>query len=178
MAAVLGLDFEAVKEVALEAAADGEVVQAANDNDPGQVVVSGHKAAVERACEIAKAKGAKRAVLLPVSAPFHCVLMEPAAKVMAEALETVEILAPTVPLVANVRAAAVTDPALIRSLLVEQVTGSVRWRESVGYMAQNGVTEIFEVGAGKALSGMIRRIEKSIACSAVGTPDDIAKLKG
>jgi [acyl-carrier-protein] S-malonyltransferase len=178
MAAVLGLDFEAVKEVALEAAADGEVVQAANDNDPGQVVVSGHKAAVERACEIAKAKGAKRAVLLPVSAPFHCVLMEPAAKVMAEALETVEILAPTVPLVANVRAAAVTDPALIRSLLVEQVTGSVRWRESVGYMAQNSVTEIFEVGAGKALSGMIRRIEKSIACSAVGTPDDIAKLKG
>jgi [acyl-carrier-protein] S-malonyltransferase len=178
MAAVLGLDFEAVKEVALEAAADGEVVQAANDNDPGQVVVSGHKAAVERACEIAKAKGAKRAVLLPVSAPFHCVLMEPAAKVMAEALETVEILTPTVPLVANVRAAAVTDPALIRSLLVEQVTGSVRWRESVGYMAQNGVTEIFEVGAGKALSGMIRRIEKSIACSAVGTPDDIAKLKG
>jgi [acyl-carrier-protein] S-malonyltransferase len=178
MAAVLGLDFEAVKEVAFEAAADGEVVQAANDNDPGQVVVSGHKAAVERACEIAKAKGAKRAVLLPVSAPFHCVLMEPAAKVMAEALETVEILTPTVPLVANVRAAAVTDPALIRSLLVEQVTGSVRWRESVGYMAQNGVTEIFEVGAGKALSGMIRRIEKSIACSAVGTPDDIAKLKG
>lgn len=178
MAAVLGLDFEAVKEVALEAAVGGEVVQAANDNDPGQVVVSGHKAAVERACEIAKSKGAKRAVLLPVSAPFHCILMEPAAKVMAEALESVEILTPTVPLVANVRAAAVTDPALIRSLLVEQVTGSVRWRESVGYMAQNGVTEIFEVGAGKALSGMIRRIEKSIACSAVGTPDDIAKLKG
>ena len=178
MAALLGLDFETVQTVALEAAADGEVVQAANDNDPGQVVVSGHKAAVERACDIAKDKGAKRAVLLPVSAPFHCALMEPAAKVMADALETVEILAPSVPLVANVRAEAVTDPATIRALLVEQVTGSVRWRESVGYMAAHGVTEIFEVGAGKALSGMIRRIERSIACSAVGTPDDIAKLKG
>lgn len=177
MAALLGLDFETVKEVAIEAAAEGEVVQAANDNDPGQVVVSGHKAAVERACEIAKAKGAKRAVLLPVSAPFHCALMAPAAKVMAEALETVEILAPAVPLVANVRADAVTDPTEIRALLVEQVTGSVRWRESVGYMAANGVTDIFEVGAGKALSGMIRRIERSIVCSAVGTPADIEKLK-
>jgi len=177
MAALLGLDFDTVKEVALEAAAEGEVVQAANDNDPGQVVVSGHKAAVERACDIAKAKGAKRAVLLPVSAPFHCVLMEPAAKVMAEALETVEILTPRVPLVANVRAAAVTNPTEIRSLLVEQVMGSVRWRESVGYMAANGVTEVFEVGAGKALSGMIRRIDKSIACRAVGTPTDIEKLK-
>jgi [acyl-carrier-protein] S-malonyltransferase len=177
MAALLGLDFGTVKEVALEAAAEGEVVQAANDNDPGQVVVSGHKAAVERACEIAKARGAKRAVLLPVSAPFHCVLMEPAAKVMAEALEVVEILTPSVPLVANVRAAAVTDPTEIRALLVEQVMGSVRWRESVGYMAANGVTEVFEVGAGKALSGMIRRIDKSIVCSAVGTPADIEKLK-
>jgi [acyl-carrier-protein] S-malonyltransferase len=177
MAALLGLDFDTVKEVALEAAAEGEVVQAANDNDPGQVVVSGHKAAVERACEIAKAKGAKRAVLLPVSAPFHCVLMEPAAKVMAEALEAVQILTPSVPLVANVRASAVTDPDEIRALLVEQVMGSVRWRESVGYMAANGVTEIFEVGAGKALSGMIRRIDKSIACSAVGAPADIEKLK-
>jgi [acyl-carrier-protein] S-malonyltransferase len=178
MAAVLGLDFETVKDIADEAASDGEVVQAANDNDPGQVVVSGHKAAVERACELAKARGAKRAVLLPVSAPFHCSLMEPAAKAMAQALDDVDILVPTVPLVANVRAAAVSDPATIRSLLVEQVTGSVRWRESVGFMAENGVTEIFEVGAGKALSGMIRRIEKSIVCNAVGTPDDIAKLKG
>jgi [acyl-carrier-protein] S-malonyltransferase len=178
MAAVLGLDFETVKDIADEAASDGEVVQAANDNDPGQVVVSGHKAAVERACELAKARGAKRAVLLPVSAPFHCSLMEPAAKAMAQALDDVDILVPTVPLVANVRAAAVSDPATIRSLLVEQVTGSVRWRESVGFMAANGVTEIFEVGAGKALSGMIRRIEKSIVCNAVGTPDDIAKLKG
>ncbi len=177
MAALLGLDFEAVKEVA-EDAAQGQVCQAANDNDPGQVVVSGHKEAVERAVELAKEKGAKRAVLLPVSAPFHCALMAPAADVMAEALDDVEITAPAVPLVANVRAAAVTDPALIRALLVEQVTGSVRWRESVGYMAAQGVTEIWEIGAGKALSGMVRRIEKSIACSAVGTPDDIVKLKG
>lgn len=177
MAALLGLDFGAVKEVA-EDAAQGQVCQAANDNDPGQVVVSGHKEAVERAVELAKEKGAKRAVLLPVSAPFHCALMAPAADVMAEALDDVEITAPAVPLVANVRAAAVTDPALIRALLVEQVTGSVRWRESVGYMAAQGVTEIWEIGAGKALSGMVRRIEKSIACSAVGTPDDIAKLKG
>lgn len=178
MAALLGLDFETVRAVAAEAAADGEVVQAANDNDPGQVVVSGHKAAVERACEIAKEKGAKRAVLLPVSAPFHCALMEPAAKVMAEALDDVEINAPAVPLIANVEAAAVSDPATIRSLLVEQVTGSVRWRESVGYMGENGVTEIWEIGAGKALSGMVRRINRDIACSAVGTPEDIAKLKG
>lgn len=175
MAALLGLDFATVTEVAKEAA-QGEVCQAANDNDPGQVVVSGHKAAVERAVEIAKEKGAKRAVLLPVSAPFHCALMGPAADVMAEALDDVEINAPVVPLVANVRASAVTDPTLIRALLVEQVTGSVRWRESVAYMAAEGVTEIWEIGAGKALSGMVRRIEKSIACSAIGTPDDIAKL--
>ncbi|MBW6417727.1 ACP S-malonyltransferase [Celeribacter sp. PS-C1] len=177
MAALLGLDFATVKDVA-EEAAQGEVCQAANDNDPGQVVVSGHKDAVERAVEIAKEKGAKRAVLLPVSAPFHCALMAPAAEVMAEALDDVEIVAPAVPLVANVRASAVTDPALIRALLVEQVTGSVRWRESVAYMAAEGVTEMWEIGAGKALSGMVRRIEKSIACSAVGTPEDIAKLKG
>ncbi|MEM5468575.1 ACP S-malonyltransferase [Celeribacter marinus] len=177
MAALLGLDFATVQEVAAEAAAEGEVVQAANDNDPGQVVVSGHKAAVERACEIAKARGAKRAVLLPVSAPFHCALMEPAAQVMAQALDDVEILAPCVPLIANVEAAAVTDPALIRSLLVKQVTGSVRWRESVAYMGAQGVTEIWEIGAGKALSGMVRRIDRDIACTAIGTPDDIAKLK-
>ncbi|WP_417272610.1 ACP S-malonyltransferase [Celeribacter halophilus] len=177
MAALLGLDFATVTEVAKEAA-QGQVCQAANDNDPGQVVVSGHKEAVERAVEIAKARGAKRAVILPVSAPFHCALMAPAADVMAEALDDVEITAPVVPLVANVRASAVTDPALIRSLLVEQVTGSVRWRESVGFMAEQGVTEIWEIGAGKALSGMVRRIERSIACTAIGTPDDIAKLKG
>ncbi len=175
MAALLGLDFETAQAVAAEAA-QGEVCQAANDNDPGQVVVSGHKAAVERAVDLAKEKGAKRAVLLPVSAPFHCSLMEPAAAKMAEALGDVDIQRPAVPVVANVRADAVSDPSLIRSLLVEQVTGSVRWRESVGYMAAQGVTEIWEIGAGKALSGMIRRIDRSIACSPVGTPDDIAKL--
>ncbi|MBY6165795.1 ACP S-malonyltransferase [Pseudooceanicola nitratireducens] len=172
MAALLGLDFEAATAVA-EEAAQGEVCQAANDNDPGQVVVSGHKAAVERAVEIAKEKGAKRAVLLPVSAPFHCALMTPAADVMAKALEKVEMKAPAVPLVANVRAEAVTDAATIRALLVEQVTGSVRWRESVGYMAAQGVTEVWEIGAGKALAGMIRRIERSITCRAVGTPEDV-----
>ncbi len=172
MAALLGLDVEAATAVA-EEAAQGEVCQAANDNDPGQVVVSGHKAAVERAVEIAKEKGAKRAVLLPVSAPFHCALMAPAADVMAEALEKVEMKAPAVPLVANVRAEAVTDAATIRALLVEQVTGSVRWRESVGYMAAQGVTEVWEIGAGKALAGMIRRIERSITCRAVGTPEDV-----
>lgn len=177
MAALLGLDFETVKAIANEAAVDGAVVQAANDNDPGQVVVSGHKAAVEKACEIAKERGAKRAVILPVSAPFHCALMEPAAQVMAEALGQVDIKSPVVPLIANVRAMPVSDPATIRSLLVEQVTGSVRWRESVAYMSGEGVTEIWEIGAGKALSGMVRRIDRSIACSAVGTPEDIAKLK-
>ena len=176
MAALLGLDFEAAKAVASEAA-EGEVCQAANDNDPGQVVVSGHLGAVERALVIAKEKGAKRAVMLPVSAPFHCALMEPAARVMSEALNAVTINAPAVPVVANVRAEAVSDPDLIRKLLIEQVTGSVRWRESVGYMAAQGVDTIWEVGAGKALAGMIRRIERSITCSAVGTPEDIAKLE-
>ena len=173
MAALLGLDFEAAQAVA-EEAAQGEVCQAANDNDPSQVVVSGHKAAVERAVEIAKEKGAKRAVLLPVSAPFHCALMQPAAEVMAEALAGVEIAAPKVPVVANVRAAAVSDPDEIRALLVEQVTGSVRWRESVGFMARQGVGEVWEIGAGKALSGMIRRIAREIECRAVGTPEDVA----
>jgi [acyl-carrier-protein] S-malonyltransferase len=172
MAAVLGLDFEAVQAVAQEAA-QGEVCQAANDNDPAQVVVSGHKAAVERAIEIAKAKGAKRALLLPVSAPFHCSLMAPAAEIMARALENVKINQPAVPLVANVIAHAVTDPAEIRSLLVKQVTGSVRWRESVMYLAAQGVTEVYEIGAGKALSGMIKRIDREIATSAVGTPDNV-----
>ncbi|WP_457648915.1 ACP S-malonyltransferase [Profundibacter sp.] len=174
MAALLGLDFATVQEVAAEAA-QGEVCQAANDNDPGQVVVSGHKAAVERACEIAKERGARRAVLLPVSAPFHCALMQPAADVMAQALADVTINTPAVPLVANVRAEAVTDPDVIRALLVEQVTGSVRWRESVAYMAGEGVAEIWEIGAGKALCGMIRRIDKSVATAAVGTPEDVAK---
>lgn len=172
MAALLGLDFEAAQSVA-EEAAQGEVCQAANDNDPSQVVVSGHKDAVERALVIAKEKGAKRALLLPVSAPFHCALMAPAADVMAGALADVQIATPAVPLVANVAAAAVSDPDEIRKLLVEQVTGSVRWRESVGYMAVQGVTETYEIGAGKALTGMIRRIDKSLATNAVGTPDDV-----
>jgi len=172
MAALLGLDFAAAQDVAREAA-QGQVCQAANDNDPGQVVVSGHRAAVERAVEIAKSKGAKRAVILPVSAPFHCALMQPAAEVMRAALAAVTINAPVVPLVANVRAEAVTDPDLIRALLVEQVTGSVRWRESVLWMADAGVTECWEVGAGKALSGMIRRIVRELECRAISTSDDV-----
>lgn len=173
MAALLGLDFEAATAVA-EEAAQGQVCQAANDNDPSQVVVSGHKEAVERALTIAKEKGAKRALLLPVSAPFHCALMKPAADVMAEALDDVQINAPAVPVVANVCAAAISDPAMIRALLVEQVTGSVRWRESVLWMADQGVTEAWEIGAGKALSGMIKRISKDVATNNVGTPDDVA----
>ena len=178
MAALLGLDFETVKAVAAEAAAEGEVVQAANDNGPTQVVVSGHKAAVERAAEIAKEKGAKRAVMLPVSAPFHCALMQPAADVMAEALAGVEIKAPAVPLIANVRADAVTDPDTIRQLLVEQVTGSVRWRESVQAMAAKGVTEFWEIGAGKALSGMIRKIDRALVSKQVGTDADVKAVTG
>lgn len=172
MAALLGLDFETVKDIAAEAAAEGEVVQAANDNDPTQVVVSGHKAAVERAAEIAKSRGARRAVMLPVSAPFHCALMQPAADVMAEALAAVDVKTPAVPLIANVRADVVTDPAEIRALLVEQVTGSVRWRESIQVMAAKGVTEFWEIGAGKALSGMIRKIDRNLTSRQVGTPDD------
>jgi [acyl-carrier-protein] S-malonyltransferase len=172
MAALLGLDFDTARAVA-EEAAQGQVCQAANDNDPAQVVVSGHKAAVERAVEIARAKGAKRAVILPVSAPFHCALMQPAAEVMRAALAEVTLNTPAVPLVANVRAEAVTEPDLIRALLVEQVTGSVRWRESVLWMAGAGVTEAWEVGAGKALSGMIRRIVREMECRAIGTPEDV-----
>jgi [acyl-carrier-protein] S-malonyltransferase len=175
MAALLGLDFEQARAVA-EEAARGEVCEAANDNDPGQVVVSGHKAAVERALDIAKAKGAKRAILLPVSAPFHCSLMAPAADVMAEALDGVTIHAPAVPLVANVLADVVSDPAEIRKLLVAQVTGSVRWRESVGFMAAQGVTDVYEIGAGKALSGMVKRINRDLAATAVGSPEDVVAM--
>ena len=177
MAALLGLDFEAAVAVATEAA-QGEVCQAANDNDPAQVVVSGHKAAVERAVEIAKAKGAKRALLLPVSAPFHCALMQPAARVMAEALAAVVIETPVVPVVVNVRAEAVTEPDRIRDLLVAQVTGSVRWRESVLWMEGAGVTEFWEIGAGKALSGMVKRIASGAVTRAVGTPEDVSAAKG
>jgi [acyl-carrier-protein] S-malonyltransferase len=178
MAALLGLDLAAATEVAAEAATGGEVCQAANDNDPGQVVISGHKAAIERAVDLAKTRGAKRAVLLPVSAPFHCALMQPAADVMADALGHVDIRALQVPLVANVRAEAVSDPDTIRALLVDQVTGMVRWRESVEWMIGQGVTDFVEVGAGKALIGMIRRIDRTAAAMAIGTPDDIAALKG
>ena len=174
MAAILGMDFAAVTALA-EAAAQGDVCQAANDNDPGQVVVSGHRAAVERALDLAKEAGAKRAVLLPVSAPFHCALMQPAAERMALALAEVDIAAPALPLVSNVLASAVSDPAMIRSLLVEQVTGAVRWRESVMYLASEGVTEVWEIGAGKALSGMIRRIDRALTCQAIGSPENIAK---
>ena len=176
MAALLGLDFETATAVAAEAA-QGEVCQAANDNDPAQVVVSGHKAAVERAVEIARVRGAKRALLLPVSAPFHCALMQPAARVMAEALAAVPIARPSLPVVVNVRAEAVTEPDRILDLLIAQVTGSVRWRESVLWMEKAGVIEFWEIGAGKALSGMIKRTAANATTRAIGTPEDIAALK-
>lgn len=175
MAALLGLDYDAAAEVAAEAA-QGEVCTAANDNGGGQVVVSGARAAVERAIEIAKTKGAKRSMLLPVSAPFHCALMQPAADEMAEALASVELKTPVVPLVANVTASRVADPATIRQLLVEQVTGMVRWRESVLYMEAQGVTSFVEIGAGKALSGMVKRIAKEPEILAVGTPADVEAI--
>ena len=175
MAAILGLSYEQVTQIAQEAA-QGQICQAANDNDPSQVVVSGHKEAVERAADLAKAAGAKRAMLLPVSAPFHCALMAPAAERMQVALSDVAMSAPTVPLIANVRADAISDPALIKELLVEQVTGSVRWRESVLRMGEIGITAAYEVGAGKALSGMIKRINRDITAYPAGTPEDIAKL--
>lgn len=175
MAALLGMDFATAAEVAAEAA-QGEVCQAANDNDPSQVVISGHKAAVERAVTLAKERGAKRAMLLPVSAPFHCALMQPAAEAMAEALGTVTFHPPVVPVVANVRAEAVKDPDQLRKLLIEQVTGSVRWRESVLWMAAQGVTEFWEIGAGKALSGMVKRIARDSSTRAFGSPEDVAAL--
>jgi len=171
MAALLGLDLATAAEVAAEAA-QGEVCAAANDNDPAQVVVSGHAAAVARAVEIARARGAKRAVMLPVSAPFHCALMQPAAEAMAAALADVAIRAPRVPVVSNVAAEGVTDPNRIRALLVAQVTGAVRWRESIAWMGAQGVTEFCEIGAGKALSGMVRRILPEAATRAVATPED------
>ena len=177
MAAILGLDFDTVADLASDAA-EGDVCQAANDNDPAQVVISGHAAAVERAVELAKARGAKRAVMLPVSAPFHCALMQPAADAMAGALASVTLNAPVVPLVGNVMAGPSNDPALIRDNLITQVTGRVRWRESVMWMAQNDVTEAWEVGAGKALSGMVKRIAREMETKAIGTAADIAALKG
>lgn len=172
MAALLGAEYEQAKEIAAEAA-QGDVCEAANDNAPGQVVVSGHKAAVERAMKIAAEKGIKRAVLLPVSAPFHCALMQPAADAMADALAGVSMVAPKVPLVANVLAAKVTDPAQIRDLLVAQVTGTVRWREGVLYMKEQGVSTLVELGAGKVLGGLAKRIDKEMTGTSVGTPADI-----
>jgi [acyl-carrier-protein] S-malonyltransferase len=172
MAALLGLDYEQAAEVAAEAA-QGEVCEAANDNAPGQVVVSGHKAAVERALDIAKAKGAKRAVLLPVSAPFHCALMKPAADAMTEALAQVTMHAPAVPLIANVTAGPLTDPAQIRASLVAQVTGTVRWRECMAAMAASGVTLFVEIGAGKVLAGLVKRNVEGATGISIGTPDDI-----
>ena len=176
MAALLGLDEAAAQEVARQAA-QGEVCDVANDNGGGQVVVSGHKAAVERAVDIARGRGAKRAVMLTVSAPFHCALMSPAADAMREALAKVSIRPPAVPVVANVEAAPVTEPDAIRDALVRQVTGTVRWRESVARMASDGVDAFYEVGAGKVLTGLVKRIAAGASAFAVGGPEDVAAFK-
>ncbi|KQZ01287.1 ACP S-malonyltransferase [Pseudolabrys sp. Root1462] len=176
MAALIGLDFDAAAAVAAEAA-QGQVCQAANDNGGGQVVVSGDKAAVERAVDIAKGKGAKRAMLLQVSAPFHCALMQPAADVMADALSKVQVNRPAVPVVANVAASPLSEPGDIVKSLVAQVTGTVRWRECVAYMASQGVTKFYEVGAGKVLAGLNKRIAEGATTTSIGTPDDVAAFK-
>lgn len=176
MAALMGLDLETAREIAAEATRDsydGAVCVAANDNAPGQVVISGSRSAVVRATEIAALRGAKRSVMLPVSGPFHCPLMAPVADVMARALAGVDILPPSLPLVANVTASEVRDPAEIRSLLVRQVTGMVRWRESILYMKRQGIRELVEIGSGKVLSGLARRIDRELTGIAVGTPADI-----
>lgn len=177
MAALLGVGMDVAQKVA-EAAAQGDVCQVANDNDPTQVVLSGHKRAIDRVAEVGKPLGVRRAMPLPVSAPFHCALMQPAADAMAEALAKVEIKAPAVPVIANVLAAPISDPEEIRKRLVEQVTGTVRWRETVQYMAANGITEVYEIGAGKVLAGLVGRIEKGIKTASVGTPDDVAAQAG
>jgi [acyl-carrier-protein] S-malonyltransferase len=176
MAALLGLSFEDAVAAAAEAA-QGEVCQAANDNGGGQVVVSGNKAAVERAVEIAKAKGARRAMLLPVSAPFHCALMKPAADAMAEAFARTDVKPPVVPVVANVLAKPIDDPQDIVRCLIEQVTGTVRWRECAAFMAGAGVTTFYEVGAGKVLTGLLKRIAEGATGTAIGTPEDVAVFK-
>ena len=175
MAAILGLEIEAVREIA-ESAGQGDVCAAANDNAPGQVVVSGTRAAVERAIDIARARGARRAMMLPVSAPFHCALMAPAAVAMADALAAMDIEKPAVPIIVNVLAEPLEDPAQIRQRLVEQVTGAVRWRESVEWMAGHGVMRLVEIGAGKVLSGLARRISPELTGMPAGTPDDIARV--
>lgn len=171
MAALLGLDLPVARDVASEAASGSEICEAANDNAPGQVVVSGHKAAVERAVEIAKGRGARRAMMLTVSAPFHCALMQPAAEAMAEALLGARIAAPAIPVVTNVEAAPTSDPQEIRRLLVAQVTGMVRWRESMAWLAANGVTRLYEVGSGKVLSGLAKRIAPELVATPVGDPE-------
>jgi [acyl-carrier-protein] S-malonyltransferase len=176
MAALLGLDLETATAIAT-AAGQGQLCQAANDNGAGQVVLSGDKAAVERAVELAKAGGAKRAIMLQVSAPFHCALMQPAADAMRKALAAVTVRAPAVPLVANVAARPVTDPAEIVDCLVKQVTGTVRWRESVAFMAGAGATTFYEVGTGKVLTGLVKRIAEGATAIAVGTPEDVAAVK-
>lgn len=175
MAAILGLELEQVEQLAGEASSAG-VCDVANDNGPGQVVVSGAKEAVEKAAVLAKELGARRALMLPVSAPFHCSLMQPAADRMAEALADVTLNAPCVPLIANVLAAPVSDADAIRTHLVAQVTGRVRWRESVLWMSENGVDSAFEIGAGKVLTGLIKRIAPGIAASSISTPDDIQSI--
>jgi len=175
MAALIGLDLDAAREVA-EAAAEDQVCAPANDNAPGQVVLSGHRTAVERAVEIAAERGARRAIMLPVSAPFHCSLMAPAAEVMAEALAEVDMQLPSLTLIANVTAAPVVDPDSIRGFLVEQVTAMVRWRESVLRMKEEGVETLVELGTGKILSGLIRRIDRDLQVANAGTPDDIEAL--
>jgi len=176
MAALLGLEYDTALEVA-RAAAQGEVCDAANDNGGAQVVVSGHRSAVERAVAIAQEKGAKRAVMLAVSAPFHCALMQPAADAMRDALASVTVKEPVVPVVANVEAAPITDPDAIRDALVRQVTGTVRWRESVAYMAAQGVEAFYEVGSGKVLTGLVKRIAAGASAVAIGTPEDVAAFK-
>ena len=175
MAALVGVEFAAAEAVAAEAAAAG-VCAAANDNGGGQVVLSGDKAAVEQAVDIAKARGVRRAMMLPVSAPFHCALMRPAADAMAKALAQITVNQPRVPLVANVLARQISDPADIVRSLVDQVTGTVRWRESVLFMAQQGVTTFYEIGAGRVLSGLIKRIAETAEASPIGAPDDVARF--
>jgi len=175
MTALLGLDLDTAREVA-EEAAEGEVCDPANDNAPGQVVLSGAAAAIDRAMEIASDKGARRAIPLPVSAPFHCALMAPAADAMAKALDEIDILAPCVPLIANVTAAEVVDPPIIRRLLVEQVTKMVRWRECVLYMRDNGVDTLIEIGVGKVLTGLTRRIDRDLSGRSIQSPADIEAL--
>jgi [acyl-carrier-protein] S-malonyltransferase len=176
MAALLGLERDAVEAIAREAAED-QVCDVANDNGPGQVVVSGHAAAVQRAVGLAQARGARRAVMLPVSAPFHCALMAPAADAMGEALAQVAVLAPAVPVVANTEAAPLVDPDAIRDSLVRQVTGTVRWRESVDRMAQDGVDTFIELGAGKVLTGLVKRIAAGAKSASFGQPGDLAAVQ-